>query len=54
MITEVAFELNDTIVDVALDQKSTDGDIVLAISQKMTGIWIYDFDGSHFHFKQVY
>lgn len=53
MITEVAFELNDTVVDVALEQKSTDGDIVLAISQKISGIWIYGFDGSNFHFKQV-
>ena len=51
MVKDVAFELNDTVVDVALEERNAQ--VILAISQKMAGIWIYSFDGTVFHFEQV-
>ena len=51
MVKDVAFELNDTVVDVALEERNTQ--VILVISQKMAGIWIYSFDGAVFHFEQV-
>jgi hypothetical protein len=53
VLEETAFELNDTVVDVALEQRKDDGMVILAISQKTAGVWIYSFDGDAFQFLQV-
>ena len=49
IVKDVAFELNDTVVDI----EEWNTQVILTISQKMAGIWIYSFDGADFHFEQV-
>lgn len=51
VLKETVFTLNDTVIDVALEE--TDTDIILAISQRMSGVWIYKFNGDVFQFHQV-
>jgi hypothetical protein len=53
VLKETAFELNDTVVDLALEQRNSDGVVIIAISQKTAGIWIYSFDGDAFQSQQV-
>ncbi len=47
------FEVNDTVVDVALERRPSDGQIYLAVSQSSSGIWIYTFDGHSFNLSQI-
>ena len=47
------FEVNDTVVDVALERRVSDGKIFLAVSQSSSGIWIYTFDGRSFNLSQI-
>lgn len=53
VLTETALEMNDTVVDVTLAQRNDDGQVILAISQKSSGLWIYTFDGNAFHSRVV-
>lgn len=53
VLTERAFELNDTVVDVALEQWTTNGQVVLAVGQKFAGVWLYTFDGDAFRLRVV-
>ena len=53
VLKETAIELNDTVVDLALEQRNSDGTVILAIGQKSAGICIYNFDGEAFQSQQV-
>lgn len=53
LLRETAFELSDIVADVALEQRTEDGVVILAISQKSAGVWIYSFDGDMFKRQQV-
>lgn len=53
MLKETTFELNDTVVDLALEERNSDGVVVLAIGQKSAGVWIYTFDGDTLQSQQV-
>lgn len=53
LIKETVFELNDTVVDVAVEQRNDDGMVILAVSQKSAGVWIFSFDGDIFQREQV-
>lgn len=53
VLKETAFELNDTVVDLALEKRNSDGVVVLAIGQKSAGVWIYTFDGDTLQSQQV-
>lgn len=53
LLRETAFELSDIVADVALEQRTEDGVVILAISQKSAGVWIYSFDGDMFKRQQL-
>ena len=51
LIKDKVIELNDTVVDIALEQQNKK--ITLAIGQKTAGVLIYTFDGESLHFSKV-
>jgi hypothetical protein len=53
VLKEKTFELNDTVVDLALEERNSDRVVVLAIGQKSAGVWIYTFDGDTLQSQQV-
>jgi hypothetical protein len=53
VLKEKTFELNDTVVDLSLEERNSDGVVVLAIGQKSAGVWIYTFDGDTLQSQQV-
>lgn len=52
VLTESRFEFNDTTVDVALE-RSSDGKVLLAIGQMLSGVWVYSLEDESFNFFQV-
>lgn len=54
MTTEVfTFNVNDTVVDVALEQRTADGLVFIAIAHSVFGVKIYSFDGRSFQLRQL-